>query len=408
MTTRRQFLAASGGSLALLSLSGAAPGLLARAAQAHAAEGGDRVLVMIQLSGGNDGLNTVVPYGDPEYYKNRFTLAIGKPAVIKIQDGLGFHPALSGFSKLLEAGRLAIVQGIGYPQPNRSHFESMDIWHTARMQNEGRAQGWIGRYLDATGARREAEVAGLHLGEEKQPLALASLGAAIPSIQSMDRFRLEAGRRSDLSADIDLAVGSARSSSDDLLSFVQRSTSSALAASRRVEKALAKPGSRVQYPGTGLAQKLKTVAQLIGAGLETRVYYLTLDGFDTHSDQENSHAALLGELGNAVAAFQEDLVQQGQAERVLGVAFSEFGRRVKENASRGTDHGAAAPLFAFGGKVQSGLIGKHPSLTDLDDGDLKFHTDFRRVYATLLDGWLGWPSREILGGEYQPLPIMKS
>jgi len=408
MTTRRQFIAASGGSLALLSLSGVAPGILAQAASAHAAEGGDRVLVVIQLSGGNDGLNTVVPIGDPEYYKNRFTLAIGKNAVLKIQDGLGFHPSLVGLSKVLEAGSLAIVQGVGYPQPNRSHFESMDIWHTARMQNEGRTQGWLGRYLDATGGRREAEVAGLHLGEERQPLALASLSTAIPSIQSMERFRLEAGRRGDLSSDIDMAVAAARPAGDDLLSFVQRSTSGALAASRRVEKALAKPGSNVRYPSTGLGQKLQTVAQLIGAGLETRVYYLTLDGFDTHSDQDDSHAALLGELSGAVAAFCDDMSKRGQADRVLGIAFSEFGRRVKENASRGTDHGAAAPLFAFGGKVTPGVIGKHPSLTDLDDGDLKYHTDFRRVYATLLEGWLGWPTRDVLGGDHKPLPILKA
>lgn len=402
-TTRRQFLATTIGSSAILSLSPSIPSFLLRAAERGTARSGETILVVVQLSGGNDGLNTVVPYGDDEYYRNRFTLAIGRGQVHKIDDHVGLHPAMNGMVELLESGRLAIVQGAGYPNPNRSHFESMDLWHTAHRNDGNRNVGWLGRYLDASQRADGHDVSAIHLGAEKQPLALAAHDVQVPSIRSIERFRLDVGGDRQLLAAIEAANSAERPRSDDLLDFVQRSSTAALTTSRRVEQALGNYKTDVSYPGTGLANKLRTVAQLIDAGLSTRIYYLTLDGFDTHSNQAQAHAGLLRELSDAVTAFVEDLSGHGHGERVLLMTFSEFGRRVKENASAGTDHGAAAPMFLAGAGLKAGLIGRHPSLTDLEDGDIKFHTDYRRVYATILDKWLNWPSERVLGQRFEPL-----
>jgi uncharacterized protein (DUF1501 family) len=405
MSTRRQFLSTAAGT-SLVSLSPVVPNFLLRASAAEDKRSGENVLVVVQLSGGNDGLNTVVPFGDDEYYKNRSTLAIGRNQIHKIDDYVGFHPAMNGFSELLEAGQLGVVQGVGYPNPNRSHFESMDIWHTCQRKKGSRPTGWLGRYLDASQQDAGHDVPGLHLGGEEQPLALAGESIHIPSVRSFERFRLR---------DLDalrvretIAADAAKKADDDLLGFVRSSAVSAIGASRRVESALKQYKTDVTYPGTDLAKKMKTIAQLIDAGLSTRVYYVSLGGFDTHANQEAAHAALVGELSGAVTAFINDVTAHGHGKRVMVMSFSEFGRRVKENASRGTDHGAGAPMFIAGSKVKAGLIGKHPSMTDLQIGDLKHHTDFRQVYAAILKGWLGWKSNEILRGEYKPISILKT
>ncbi len=404
-TTRRQFLSTAAGA-SLISLSPAVPDFLLRAAAAETSAKGEKILVVVQLTGGNDGLNTVIPYGDDEYYKNRSTLAVGRTQVHKIDDYVGFHPAMNGFSELVEAGQLAVVQGVGYPNPNRSHFESMDFWHTAGRNKGSRPTGWLGRYLDASAADAGRDVAALHLGGEDQPLALAAESVHAPSIRSFERFRLQK-----LDAEqIRRAIADTKSeeSDDDLLSFVRTSAISALNASRRVEEGMKQYKTDEKYPGSDLAQKLKTVAQLIDAGLSTRVYYVSLAGFDTHAQQAAAHASLLGELSGAVTSFIRDLVAHGHGERVLLMSFSEFGRRVAENASRGTDHGAAAPMFLAGGGIKPGLIGKHPSLTDLEIGDLKHHTDFRQVYAAILDNWIGCDSQTILGAGFEPVEILPS
>jgi len=400
--TPRDFLAAAGGST-LLAFSPGAPQFLLRASAAEKAKSGDNVLIVVQLSGGNDGLNTVAPYADDAYHRNRYTLGVKAEQVLKIDDYLGLHPAMRGFSDLLEQGQLGIVQGVGYPQPNRSHFESMDIWHTCYRKDQRRDTGWLGRYLDLRSAAG-GDLAAMHLGAEPQPPALAARNVAAASVASLERFKLNAGR---LRPTIEAVTNARRQSENDLLGFVQQSASAALVSSQRVEQALGRNKTSTTYPDTGLARKLKGVAGLIGAGLKTRVYYVTLGGFDTHSDQAQAHAALLGELSGAVKALFDDLKEQGNADRVLLTVFSEFGRRVKQNASAGTDHGAAAPMFVAGGKVRSGLIGKHPSLTDLDSGDLKHHTDFRQVYAAVLEGWLGCPSEKILGGKFEPAQILR-
>lgn len=400
--TRRQFVNFTAGSAAGIGFFQAVPQVFADTASRIPSQ--EKILVVVQLSGGNDGLNTVVPFGDELYYKNRFTLAIGKNATRKIDKQLGFHPALEGFSKLLESGRLGIVQGVGYPNPNRSHFESMDLWHTAHQTESRIPQGWLGRFLSST-TPDSSDVPAIHFGEEKQPLALASESMAFPSIRSLERFRLNAADNPELKKLIESNVRHSRKGANELLSFVQTTADSALKAGDRVEQILKRKKSNAQYPGSNLARKLKTVAKMIDAEMPTTVYYVTHDGFDTHANQADAHAGLLTQLGDAVNAFVEDLAQQGNDKRVLVMSFSEFGRRVRQNASQGTDHGTAGPMFLAGGAVKPGLIGKHPRLDDLEQGDLKFHTDYRQVYATILEKWFGVKSPKLLDGEFKPLPL---
>jgi len=395
------------GSATVVALSPTIPAFLRRAAAASDVASGETVLVVVQLTGGNDGLNTVIPYGDDEYQRNRFALKYGKNEVLKIDDYVGFHPSLKGFSDLLEANKLAILQGVGYPNPNRSHFESMDIWHTARHALPAGQTGWLGRSLDALG-KDDRDLPALHLGRGPQPLALAARDVTATSLSSLADFRLNIGGDAQLRQAIFDAASIKRESNDELLNFLQSSTESAFDSAQRVEKLTKGYNTSVNYPVTGLAEKLKSVAQLISAGLKTRIYYLTLDGFDTHSNQRAAHAALLTELSGAVNAFMEDIAHQGHGERVALMTFSEFGRRVKENASGGTDHGAAAPMFLAGANVNSGLIGEHPSLTDLEDGDVKFHTDFRSVYAGVLKHWLGWNPAPIVGKQFKPMDVFNS
>lgn len=413
ITTRRSFVStvsttAAGVGSGLVSLAPVAPRFLCESVAQGAQRRGDTILVVVQLTGGNDGLNTVIPYADDEYRKHRSSLAVDKKQVLKVDDAVGFHPALRGFAKLLEARQLAVVQGVGYPNPNRSHFESMDIWHTAHTKVDKQQGGWLGRAMDARqrGRVKQTDTAALHLGEEPQPLALAARDVATPSVSSLDGFKLETGNDPARRTMITTATQLPRSSQSDLLKFVQTSSTAALAASQRIEAAARDYKTPVKYPTTALAGKLKSVAQLIDVGLGTRIYYVALDGFDTHSNQAAAHQGLLEQLGDAVAAFTEDLVHHGHGDRVATLMFSEFGRRVKENASRGTDHGAAAPLFVAGTKVKPGLIGKHPSLSDLDNGDLKHHTDFRAVYAALLEHWLGWPAGPVVGEMFEPVEVI--
>lgn len=401
--TRRQFLQGAVGASTVLSLGGAAPQFLRQLAAREPASSNQRVLVVVQLSGGNDGLNTVVPHRDDRYRKARPTLAVPSNDVLKINSDLGWHPGARGLADLLEAQRLAVIQGVGYPNPNRSHFESMDIWHSCDRKENRRTDGWLGRVLDRTPAT--GDVPALHLGDKKQPLALAAQRTRTPSIKSLDKFRLQAENDRRLRTDVERLAKAKREGGNDLLGFVQTSASSALAASQRVESARKRYQPKANYPASRLSQKLRTVAQLIDAGLKTRIYYVVLDGFDTHSLQADAHSALLRQLGGALQAFVSDIDQHGHGDRTTVMCFSEFGRRVAENASKGTDHGAAGPMFLAGNKVRAGLIGKHPDLGKLKQGDVQHHTDFRRVYAAVLEKWLGYETREILGGTYKPLPV---
>jgi len=406
MASRRQFLQGTLAGTALVSLSGAAPRFWLSAAEATGGRIGERILIVVQLTGGNDGLNTVIPYADDEYYGNRFTLAIGRDRVLKVDDHVGLHPAMRAMSQLAERSQLAIVQGVGYPNPNRSHFESMDLWHTAHQVGGGFPTGWLGRCVDQN--QLADQLPAIHFGPEKQPLALATAGTPCPSIESLESFQLDARRDAALGRQIDQLVKTPREGeAGSLLGFIHDNARIALVTSERLEAALAKGAEQGRYPQTGFGRKLQSIGRLIDADLSTRIYYVSLDGFDTHSNQAEAHQALLAELSDALGALMADLEQQGNADRVLVMCFSEFGRRVRENASRGTDHGTAAPMFLLGSRVEAGPVGRHPSLADLEDGDLKFHTDYRQVYAAVLEQWLGVASEPILGGRFQPVAALQ-
>jgi uncharacterized protein (DUF1501 family) len=414
--TRREILRLGLGSSALLACGPTVPLFLARAANALAddrpsAKG--RILVVVQLDGGNDGLNTVVPYRDDEYRKRRPKLAIPAGEVKKIDDRVGLHPMLEPFSKLLEQQRLAIVQGVGYPNPSRSHFDSMAIWQTAKTDADKAAPGWLARALDRrTGL--DGDAAGLHIHEAfPLPGALSGGRQVIPSMARLEQFRRRLGMPQGAEAvaqrdALDRLAHQDRGEPGSLLQFVERCNLITYASSARLERLQQdRPAAKADYPEFyGLARRLQSIAQLIKAGLTTSIYYTHLDGFDTHSGQLPQHANLMSELGSSLRAFLDDLKTSGESERVVVLVFSEFGRRLEENGSGGTDHGTAAPVFLLGQPVNAGLHGPYPDLARLEDGDPIHAVDFRRVYATLLDRWLGVPHREILGMAFEPLPVL--
>lgn len=401
-TTRRRFIQAGLGGSALISLSSSVPQVLLGASTKTNLNQGEKILVVVELSGGNDGLNTVIPFADDEYYKNRFTLAVAKEQVLKLDDHVGFHPVMQGFSKLVEQGRLAVVQGVGYPNPNRSHFESMDLWHTAHQVGQ-RQTGWVGKCVEEN--ELADQLPAIHFGTSAQPLAMKSLKRPSPSIRTLDDFQLFAGRDERLAQLLKPMMQSPRANSNPLLTFVHDNAKIALDTSDRLEKISKSPTGDAVYPGTRLGQDLQSVARLINSGLPTRIYYVTLGGFDTHSNQAEAHSGLLRQLSDAVSAFVLDMQQQGNGDRVAVMSFSEFGRRVRENASRGTDHGTAAPMFLAGGGIKPGVVGEHPSLDDLEEGDLKYRIDYRRVYNEVLEQWLGIEPNEILNGEFKPVGL---
>jgi uncharacterized protein (DUF1501 family) len=376
-------------------LAAALPALFARAAWAGAKS--ERVLVLVQLDGGNDGLNTVVPYSDAAYFNARPGIRIPEKNVLRIDDRIGLHPNLTGLKAAFDDGALAVVQGVGYPNPNRSHFASTDIWHTASTELPARWSGWAGRALDrcATG-----DVAGLHLDPGPLSLALVGERVTVPSIADAQRFRVRGGRRELLDR---LARGEREG---DTLEYIRKAARQAYRTSERVEQALQRGRARDDYPQTALAQRLWQIARMIEARMESRVFAVRLAGFDTHARQRAAHDTLMRQLGDALGAFHGDLVKSKLADRVLVVTYSEFGRRVEENRSLGTDHGAAAPMFAMGGALRAGVHGEHPALTDLVDGDLRFHTDFRQVYATILERWLAVDPTEVLGRRYAPVAFL--
>ncbi|SIN70390.1 Uncharacterized conserved protein, DUF1501 family [Singulisphaera sp. GP187] len=415
--TRREMLRLGLGSSALLACGPTVPQFLARSAHALAEDrptAKGQILVVVQLDGGNDGLNTVVPYRDDEYRKRRPKLAISAGEVKKVDDRVGLHPRLEPFAKLLEQERLAIVQGVGYPNPNRSHFDSMAIWQTAKTELDKAAPGWLARTLDRQLAPN-GDAAGLHIHEAfPLPWALAGGRQVIPSMARLEQFRRRLGMPQGAEATaqieaLDRLARQARGEPGSPLQFVERCGLITYASSARLERIQQdQPTAKADYPeGYGLARRLQWIAQLIKAGLTTAIYYTHLDGFDTHSGQLPRHANLLSELGTSLRAFLNDLEKSGESERVVVLVFSEFGRRLDENGSGGTDHGTAAPVFLLGQPVKAGLHGPYPDLTHLEDGDPIHAVDFRRIYATLLDRWLGVPHRDILGADFEPLPVLR-
>jgi uncharacterized protein (DUF1501 family) len=411
---RRGFLRSSLAASTLISMgSTTVPSFLARSAEAAIGKSNDRILVVVQLIGGNDGLNTVVPHGIDGYAKGRRVLRLPSGQVHKISKEIGLHPAMGGMAKLVEAGCLAVVQGVGYPNPDRSHFRSMEIWETARREEGAGAleTGWIGRTIDALPRSAGNDSPAFHVGGRGLPLALKARHSEAPSLESLEQYRLQlaggAGDGRAMREALDQVARFDRPADDPLLGFMRRSTLTAYDSSRRLEEVARPTTGKSTYPNYGLARRLELIAQIVKAGFGARIFYTSLDGFDTHANQLGTHAALLSELSDSIAAFHRDLAASGQADRVALLTFSEFGRRVAENASGGTDHGAAAPVLIVGPVATAGLIGTHPSLDDLVDGDLKHHTDFRRVYSSLLDTWLGCPSTPIVGPGFDPLPLFR-
>jgi uncharacterized protein (DUF1501 family) len=404
MLTRRQFLTRTLQGSSLVALGAVVPQFVARTARA-AAPGKDNILVVVEMTGGNDGLNTVIPYADDLYHKARPTLRHTKDAVLRLDDHVGLHPRMQGLRSMWEQGGLAVVQGVGYPNPDRSHFEAMDIWQSADPKRLV-TTGWLGRAACEID-NRGGGVPILQVGQNRLPLALTGApGGGAVSVNDQNSFRLELGggpagqqqtRRRLLEG---VAAPAGKAGEDDLVSFVQRRQLQTLTAVETLRELLEGPNA-VARGGAGLQQKLQLIAGLIARGFGTRIFYVGLEGFDTHADQGTAHGNLLAELADSVSAFFQTLKTTGHDGRVRLMTFSEFGRRVQENGSRGTDHGAASCLFVAGPSLRGGVVGGHPSLSDLDAGDLKFHTDFRRVYATLLDGWLGCDSTAVLGAKWE-------
>jgi uncharacterized protein (DUF1501 family) len=363
----------------------------------------ERILVVVELSGGNDGLNTVVPYQDAAYYRARPKLGIREGDVIKAADGFGFHPSMVGFERLYKDGLMAVVHGCGYDRPSLSHFSSMAYWHTG-TPNSGDSLGWLGRLADR---RYDAATSNLivNIGSS-QSLAVRS-GRHSPLVfNDPNRFRRE-GTDEEKRALGDLSHDHA--ANNPMLEFLTSTARNASESSDFVRKATAGYRTPVDYGiGNAFGGDLQKVAALIASGMPTRLYYVSYQGnsFDTHVFQADLHSRLLMYTADAVRAFVEDLKRLGRAEEVVVLMFTEFGRRVEENGSEGTDHGTATPMFVVGKGVKGGFHGRHPSLTDLDDGNLKMTTDFRRVYATMIREWLGCDDADtILKGRFDGLGI---
>jgi uncharacterized protein (DUF1501 family) len=412
--TRRDFLKGALGTSTLLSFAPAAPSFLVHSVMA-APRRDDRntVLVVVQLSGGNDGLNTLVPYADDEYARNRSTLRLPAKELHKIDSLIGFHPRMGAFMQLYKAGCLSIVQGVGCPNQDRSHEGAMRIWHTADPDQPNRQTGWLGRAIDSIRSPNRTNAPAVFVGPIAQPFGLNAKDVIVPSIRLPgDLVTAQMpGQPDDPSQSKRIAELPRANRDNPLLDFLRQCEMNAYDNSRRIEATAQTTASTAEYPPFGLAGHLRTVAQLIRADIGIRIFFVELGGggiggFDNHANQLGNHCALLYQLSESVAAFVHDLKRDKVLDRVLLMTFSEFGRTVKENGRRGTDHGAAAPVFLAGGKLKTGLVGSHPSLTDLDNGAAKFKIDFRRVYATVLDRWLGFESRTMLNRQFDPLDIL--
>ena len=438
LKTRREFLRTT---VLGSALSWTVPTFLANTFSALHAEAADKatqirtgrdsqILVVLQMAGGNDGLNTVVPFANDYYRKARPRIGIAANAVLKLDDTVGLHPGLAGLKALYDAGQLGVVQGVGYPNPNRSHFRSTDIWMTGSDANSFEKHGWIGRYFDSNCSGCDPTV-GVAVGRQ-MPLAFAGKGSKGVAVDNPSNYRFM-GQTPTMAGEKDTTeesyrklnmmeetsgeensggtiggISGATTHPGSPLDFIERTALDAQVSSDQIRAIASKVQNKAAYPGSQLADSLKLVAKLIGGGLPTRVFYVSQGGYDTHTNQPGSQERLLKDLGDSIKAFTDDLKAQGNMERVLVMTFSEFGRRVAENANQGTDHGAASAMFVIGSKVKSGLLGEYPSLApgDLFQGDLKFKVDFRSVYASVLEQWLKTKSEIVLGRKFQPLPIV--
>ena len=387
------------------------------------------ILVVLQMAGGNDGLNTVVPYSNDYYHRARPRLGLQQSKVLKLNDEVALHPNLAGFKDLYDAGQLSIVQGVGYPNPNRSHFRSTEIWQTASGADQVERYGWLGRYFDNACIGCDPSV-GISIGRQ-MPQAFVAKSPNGVSLDNPQNYRFIPDRgdgaaeakatessfrklnqpgddMTENSGGTIGAIAGAVTHTGSALDFLERTALDAQLSSDTIRAIADRGQSDATYPTSQLGNALKLVAKLIGGGMATRVFYVSQGGYDTHTNQLGAQDRLLKDLGDSVKAFVQDLKGQGNLPRVLVMTFSEFGRRVTENASGGTDHGAAAPMFVIGDRVKAGLLGQYPSLApaDLFQGDLKYTVDFRSVYATVLESWLKTRSDLILGRRYPVLGVV--
>lgn len=357
-----------------------------------------RSLVIIQFSGGNDGLNTIIPTRNDVYYRARPRLGIQREKALTLTDEAGLHPSLPGLKSLWDDGSMAVLNSVGYPNPDRSHFRSMDIWHSASPSNEYWPTGWIGRYLDAKCAGRPSAAL-----EFDDTLSLVMKGENTKGLALQDAKRLYESTRSPFFAEYAAARGSV-TNEDAPVDYLYKTMAETMSSANYLFDQSRRKPSSLSYPGTGLGKDLKTIASLILADTDTSVYYVSLGSFDTHINQEGQQKRLFQELNEALTVFCNDLKANGKWNDVLVTTFSEFGRRVAQNASGGTDHGTANNMMFLGGSLrQKGLLNALPDLLDLDQGDLKFQVDFRQVYATLLEKWLGANSEKLLGSQFTDL-----
>ncbi len=363
----------------------------------------DRTLIVVQMAGGNDGLNTVVPYTDPLYIKMRPTLGIAQSKVLTLDTRLGLHPNLAPLKKLWDAGHLAVVEGVGYPNQSLSHFQAMDIWQTLDLSGDG-SEGWLGKLVAGLVDQQGHPFKSLDIGVQTAQ-ALQSITTQVPTVANVKSYAIvpdpadKDGGNGRLQALMNLYNSYPKTA--PYAALLDTTALSAQDGSRQLRQADATYHPAVTYPNGPFAAGLKILAEAIVQDLGLRVGYVTLGGFDTHANEQETHDALMTTLANGLSAFYNDLAGHGKAENVVIMTWSEFGRRVEENGSQGTDHGTAAPLFVLGTPINKGIFGEPPSLSSLDqNGNMKYTVDFRSVYATVLDRWMGASSKDVLGADY--------
>ena len=361
---------------------------------------GNKVVVVLQFSGGNDGLNTVIPIRNDIYYRERPKIGITKDKAVILTDEVGLNPALESFKGLYDDGSLAILNSVGYPNPDRSHFRSMDIWQSASNSNEYVSTGWLGRYLDAQCKGCDKPTQALEIDDV---LSLALKGNEQSGLAFKDPRRLYSSSNEQFYKEINAT----HHATEETVDYLYKTMSETLSSADYIFQQSKMHPSSETYPATELGKNLKTISSLIQSDINTKVYYVSLGSFDTHVNQEAQQKRLFTELNDAIKAFTADLKKNNRFQDVLLMTFSEFGRRVSQNASNGTDHGTANNMFFIsGGLKEKGILNTLPDLADLNEGDLKHQVDFKNVYATVLNKWLGTDDKIILGKQYDHLKFI--
>ena len=369
----------------------------------------DPILVVVQLTGANDYMNTVIPYSNPLYHDNRPTVGIPAEDVLPIDDDLGFNPAAAPLKELYGRGKLALINGVGYPNPNRSHFRSMDIWHTCEPDRIA-TEGWLGRAIRDLDPQGENVLTGLNLGRGL-PRAMALPGVPVASVGDVDSYGILTGfsdqKKRQTALDVFAGMYAPAIGSGQVMDYLGQTGRDAMLGAELLKNAPANYASTIEYHDSPIGRNLRGIAKVLLAGLGTRIFYTQHAGYDTHANQGPTQPQLLSELSNAVSDFHADLTEHGASDNVLIYVFTEFGRRVKDNGS-GTDHGSGGGSFIIGDGVKGGMYGEYPSLKDEDllEGDLQFNVDFRSAYSTMLEKWLGLDPDPIVGGQFERLAFL--